>query len=540
MVYQAWPSFCFVSNQHLFCFSGLNIHSTLLFLLLSISPAILPAIYSSYYSSYTMGSIPVSGFDVYSEDMQLRRPPVFYQVTMAERLNTTEPWGGLHQQENASQVYYSPVDIPELLQAERNDLDLLGWPTEPHIYPSSRSSPYTMSSEMHTYSPSHSSPSPSPLYISRDIPTYSQVSPTNRQSNAPILRPSLSAMNGSLGMTIPATPISEYPQDMSYTLSPCPCPSPLPAIPSVKEESMSLETENTPDDTLSYEHTSRYLRLESSQDNHYPEYEPLQQLKKVAHNVIERRYRNNINDRICELKNVIPSLSKSSIHNDSHIHTDDEQDNSETERKIDGMFVSSKISKATILRKATDYIQLLQHENQQIEKENYILQQIISQMPGGDNALYRFHTQKRDHQKAEHERLMQQRKLKMENDRIERQRILKERAAQRAALAQLLLPSERQSHKKKTRKPVPKKKEEGKMFMAMFMAMFTAFSFIPPSPPSTLHSPNRHSFSEETPSSTHGLDLWYFIRWCVLWVGLIYFVGLPLLISWLRPHRIKQ
>ncbi|CAG8769614.1 1521_t:CDS:2, partial [Dentiscutata erythropus] len=77
------------------------------------------------------------------------------------------------------------------------------------------------------------------------------------------------------------------------------------------------------------------------------------QQKKVAHNAIERRYRNNINDRINELKNVVPALS------------------------------ATKLNKATILRKSTEYITYLKNNNKKIKNENEVLRKMIEALPGG-------------------------------------------------------------------------------------------------------------------------------------------------------------
>ncbi|CAG8521520.1 13089_t:CDS:2 [Ambispora gerdemannii] len=65
---------------------------------------------------------------------------------------------------------------------------------------------------------------------------------------------------------------------------------------------------------------------------------------------VERRYRNNINDRINDLKNVVPALC--------HLKT-------------------------TILRKATEYINYLKKNNQQLKVENDLLKKIVEDLPGG-------------------------------------------------------------------------------------------------------------------------------------------------------------
>ncbi|KAL9554275.1 hypothetical protein PS6_003496 [Mucor atramentarius] len=196
------------------------------------------------------------------------------------------------------------------------------------------------------------------------------------------------------------------------------------------------------------------------------------QLKKVAHNAIERRYRNNINDRIRDLKNVVPALYKAKIRekksNSSKSNTeeddddtaaaessDDDSSSTKTGEFVDGVEVAKKLNKATILHKATEYIHHLKHTNELAERENQVLQQILAQMPGGAKVLARFQVQKLDFQQAEQQRLLAERKESMERERAERQRMLRERAAQRAALAELLPKPERRPYRRRNKKNTP-------------------------------------------------------------------------------------
>ncbi|CAG8775225.1 15490_t:CDS:2, partial [Dentiscutata erythropus] len=93
--------------------------------------------------------------------------------------------------------------------------------------------------------------------------------------------------------------------------------------------------------------------------------------KKVAHNVIERRYRNNINERINDLKNVVPALC--------HLKNKDD----DVIEEVDGIPAATKTNKATILRKATEYIVHLKKNNFDLKCENVILKKIIAATPGG-------------------------------------------------------------------------------------------------------------------------------------------------------------
>jgi hypothetical protein len=242
-----------------------------------------------------------------------------------------------------------------------------------------------------------------------------------------------------------------------------------------------LDANNDHHETRNWRKSSRFTGVANEMDNQRRPLESGKQLKKVAHNAIERRYRNNINDRICELKNVVPALYKAHIKEKGEEDENDSGD--ESEELVDGVQVAKKLNKATILRKATEYIKFLKHSNDTTDQENHILQQIIAQMPGGNVALSRFLHQKSEFEKSEIERLARERKKTNEQERIERQKVLRERAAQRAALAQILPKPERKPYRRRQSKKQTtgtKKSESdldngGRMLMAAFMcvAFFT-------------------------------------------------------------------
>lgn len=243
--------------------------------------------------------------------------------------------------------------------------------------------------------------------------------------------------------------------------------------------------------------SSRHQQLHQPQSNTLDRPEPGKQLKKVAHNAIERRYRNNINDRIRELKNVVPALYKARIREKGEADDDSSVGDSDNDQDdvviVEGVEVAKKLNKATILRKATEYIQFLKNTNDTTEQENLILQQIIAQMPGGNDVLNRFLCQKNEFEKSEQDRLARERRNAQERERTERQRILRERAAQRAALAQLLPKPERRPYRrrqssKNNAKPTKKSSllsddanGNNKMFMAAFMCI-AFFSASPTAP----------------------------------------------------------
>ncbi|KAH7312356.1 hypothetical protein B0I35DRAFT_480817 [Stachybotrys elegans] len=74
---------------------------------------------------------------------------------------------------------------------------------------------------------------------------------------------------------------------------------------------------------------------------------------RLAHNDIERKYRTNLKDKIAELRDAVPNLR------DSNSGDDEGSGNQGT----------AKLSKGTILMKATEYIQQLERRNKSIIKE---------------------------------------------------------------------------------------------------------------------------------------------------------------------------
>ncbi|KAL6230278.1 hypothetical protein BDW75DRAFT_74836 [Aspergillus navahoensis] len=82
--------------------------------------------------------------------------------------------------------------------------------------------------------------------------------------------------------------------------------------------------------------------------------------KKRAHNVIEKRYRANLNEKIAELRDSVPSL-RATKGNGS---LDDEEE---------GVTPANKLNKASILSKATEYIRHLETRNKRLEDENTAL-----------------------------------------------------------------------------------------------------------------------------------------------------------------------
>lgn len=97
---------------------------------------------------------------------------------------------------------------------------------------------------------------------------------------------------------------------------------------------------------------------------------PTPAAKKRPHNVIEKRYRANLNEKIAELRDSVPSLrsiKKAKAHDASNGDSEDED--------LDGLTPSNKLNKASILTKAVEYIRHLEFRTKRLEEENKSLKE---------------------------------------------------------------------------------------------------------------------------------------------------------------------
>ena len=101
--------------------------------------------------------------------------------------------------------------------------------------------------------------------------------------------------------------------------------------------------------------------------------------KKTSHNVIEKRYRSNLNDKIALLRDSIPvlrvSAQRASAKNGSS-DTEDSQDGEGPTSKV-------KLNKATVLTKATEYIKQLERQTERLMEENTRLR---NRLNGAENS----------------------------------------------------------------------------------------------------------------------------------------------------------
>lgn len=77
--------------------------------------------------------------------------------------------------------------------------------------------------------------------------------------------------------------------------------------------------------------------------------------------MIEKRYRNNLNDKIAALRDSVPSLRVMSRPNGTE-EDDDPED-------LEGLTPAHKLNKATVLSKATEYIRHLEKRNKRLQEE---------------------------------------------------------------------------------------------------------------------------------------------------------------------------
>lgn len=95
---------------------------------------------------------------------------------------------------------------------------------------------------------------------------------------------------------------------------------------------------------------------------------------KRPHNVIEKRYRANLNEKIAELRDSVPALralKKAKGKKENQGSSDEDED-------LEGLSPSNKLNKASILTKAVEYIRHLELRTRKLEEENRALREQIS------------------------------------------------------------------------------------------------------------------------------------------------------------------
>ncbi|TGJ81731.1 hypothetical protein E0Z10_g7024 [Xylaria hypoxylon] len=144
-------------------------------------------------------------------------------------------------------------------------------------------------------------------------------------------------------------------------------------------QSPSDSTSNTPEPKPRSTATrpSAPSRKNSSEMGEKPKEKP-KNSERAAHNDIERKYRTNLKDKIAELRDAIPSLRA--------IPEDDDPNSPAGSSRT-----APKVSKGTVLTKATEYIHQLERRNRSVAQKNEELarrlqafEQLVGAPPGSN------------------------------------------------------------------------------------------------------------------------------------------------------------
>ncbi|PCH44728.1 hypothetical protein WOLCODRAFT_139190 [Wolfiporia cocos MD-104 SS10] len=106
---------------------------------------------------------------------------------------------------------------------------------------------------------------------------------------------------------------------------------------------------------------------------------------KTSHTTIERRYRTNLNARITGLKQAVPALRvlEAKVTGQPNPWGDDV----DARGFVDGVKVARKMSKANVLGKAAEYIQVLKRREARLRREQDGLKSLIAGLVGGPALL---------------------------------------------------------------------------------------------------------------------------------------------------------
>ncbi|KAL7621916.1 Clr6 histone deacetylase associated PHD protein-2 Cph2 [Parahypoxylon ruwenzoriense] len=144
--------------------------------------------------------------------------------------------------------------------------------------------------------------------------------------------------------------------------------SPDSAGPVYKSSSISSPEDQGASSKLNSRKRKSSVEVDEDDDDDLDSHQPV---KKTAHNMIEKRYRTNLNDKIAALRDSVPSLrimSKSARG----------EDTTEDREELHGLTPAHKLNKATVLSKATEYIRHLEKRNLRLVDENSAMQQRIA------------------------------------------------------------------------------------------------------------------------------------------------------------------
>ncbi|KAK9450901.1 uncharacterized protein V1518DRAFT_412008 [Limtongia smithiae] len=220
-----------------------------------------------------------------------------------------------------------------------------------------------------------------PTYVTSDVPalshnpSVSSASSASPSSLSPVSSASPHVMTPPYKNYMPSPPMPMYKIDQAtqYAMMPQMQKLPVATMPSTVPvvKTTTTTTKRSPSVTTGHNAVRKQSasgRVGQNVDHVSP---PEQQgakggkvtkPKKTAHNMIEKRYRTNLNDKISALRDCVPSLRCAVGGN----FDDDEEE-------LDGLTPANKLNKATVLTKAAEYIMHLQQRNMQLQRENKAL-----------------------------------------------------------------------------------------------------------------------------------------------------------------------
>lgn len=147
------------------------------------------------------------------------------------------------------------------------------------------------------------------------------------------------------------TSTSSAAQQQAYPASPS--SSPEPDMHRSRKRKSSMTSDDAEDNDEDFEELSK----SETRINGRP-------VKKTAHNMIEKRYRTNLNDKIAALRDSVPSL---------RVMVKKNSRGEDVCEDLQGLTPAHKLNKATVLSKATEYIAHLEKRNRFLVKENSVL-----------------------------------------------------------------------------------------------------------------------------------------------------------------------
>jgi len=229
------------------------------------------------------------------------------------------------------------------------------------------------------------SPAINPMDLSIPLPTDFGMGTEGTNNNAPLFQAAQPILPSSMPMEQPLQPAPVQHQ----------LPSQAPRRPSLKRKS-STSSESQDEQQLSPKRTApsppqQQQQRRGSTDNTKKDAKD-QAPKKTAHNMIEKRYRTNLNDKIAQLRDSVPAL-RVVAQRLEHPSWDEDGENDEAVNN-GSLAPAAKLNKATILSKATEYIAQLERRNRGLETENHALRgrmeglEMMLMSRGGGNGVW--------------------------------------------------------------------------------------------------------------------------------------------------------